>query len=112
MKTISLFLLALSGRYSITAHHDGCNLTRSSAVAKIHHNCGCTVRGQYNVALSQATCALWGSSQVHTHFDGYSCIDKGLGRGIDGQPWENTCKQAWDVNFGGNPNDVYGRCWH
>ncbi|KAL6362869.1 hypothetical protein FSOLCH5_007957 [Fusarium solani] len=96
MKVTALVLLALGG----------------SAMAAKHHNCGCNVRGQYNVALSQATCALWGSTQIHTHFDGYSCIDKGTGRGIDGQPWENTCKQAWDVNFGGNPNDVLGNCWH
>ncbi|KAF4987066.1 hypothetical protein FDECE_15620 [Fusarium decemcellulare] len=92
MKVIALVLLALTG----------------SSLAGKHHNCGCNVRGQYNVALSQATCALWGSSQIHTHFDGYSCIDKGSGRGIDGQPWENTCKQAWDINFGGNKDDVLG----
>ncbi|RKL19169.1 hypothetical protein BFJ68_g3444 [Fusarium oxysporum] len=62
--------------------------------------------------LAQAACALWGSNQPHTHWDGYSCVDKGTGRGIDGAPWETTCKQAWDINFGGNKNDAWGKCWH
>ncbi|KAH7007068.1 hypothetical protein EDB80DRAFT_842266 [Ilyonectria destructans] len=84
----------------------------STATAKIHHNCGCNVRGKYHVELSRAACALWGATQPHTWFDGYSCIDKGIGRGIDGQPFENTCQEAWDVNFGGNRNDVRGNCWH
>ncbi|KAF4456850.1 hypothetical protein F53441_1061 [Fusarium austroafricanum] len=83
-----------------------------TAMAGIHHNCGCTSHGNYDVELSKATCALWASNQPNTHFDGYSCVDKGNGRGIDGQPWENTCKQAWDVNFGGNKQDAWGKCWH
>ncbi|THX52667.1 hypothetical protein D6D06_06603 [Aureobasidium pullulans] len=82
------------------------------AIAGKHHNCGCNVRGAYSEELSQATCALWGATQIHTHFDGHSCVDKGIGRGIDGQPWENTCRQAWQINFGGDPNDVEGHCWH
>ncbi|KAH6886922.1 hypothetical protein B0T10DRAFT_607753 [Thelonectria olida] len=96
MKVLSLVVLALSG----------------SAFARKHHNCGCNVRGNYNVELSRAACALWGATQINTHFDGYSCIDKGIGRGIDGEPFELTCKEAWDVSFGGNRNDVLGNCWH
>ncbi|EMT71911.1 hypothetical protein FOC4_g10003754 [Fusarium odoratissimum] len=78
-----------------------------AAMAGIHHNCGCTVRGSYRQDLAQAACALWGSNQPHTHWDGYSCVDKGYGRGIDGAPWETTCKQAWDINFGGNKDDAW-----
>ncbi|KAF5679872.1 hypothetical protein FDENT_8586 [Fusarium denticulatum] len=83
-----------------------------AAMAGIHHNCGCTVRGSYRQDLGQAACALWGSNQPNTHWDGYSCVDKGRGRGIDGSPWETTCKQAWDINFGGNKDDAWGKCWH
>ncbi|KAF4502608.1 hypothetical protein FAGAP_1194 [Fusarium agapanthi] len=83
-----------------------------AAMADIHHNCGCTVRGTYNQGLSQATCALWGSTQPNTHWDGYSCVDKGNGRGIDGDPWEATCKQAWNINYGGKKDDAWGKCWH
>ncbi|EXM17883.1 hypothetical protein V3481_006191 [Fusarium oxysporum f. sp. vasinfectum] len=43
-----------------------------AAMAGIHHNCGCTVRGSYRQDLAQAACALWGSNQPHTHWDGYS----------------------------------------
>ncbi|KAF4449016.1 hypothetical protein F53441_7666 [Fusarium austroafricanum] len=82
------------------------------AMADIHHNCGCTAHGSYNVELSQAACASWASNQPNTDWDGYSCVDKGRGRGIDGAPWETTCKNAWDINFGGNKNDAWGKCWH
>lgn len=44
------------------------SLISLSALAAKHHNCGCNVRGNYNVELSKAACALWGATQVNTHF--------------------------------------------
>ncbi|KAH0293861.1 hypothetical protein M436DRAFT_71632 [Aureobasidium namibiae CBS 147.97] len=81
-------------------------------LADFHHNCGCDIRGSYRVDVSQATCQLWSTNQPNCHFDGYSCVDKGIGRGIDGAPWEKTCKEAWQIDFGGNPDDAKGHCWH
>lgn len=73
-------VLALFGTLYVSCSHTvhGVNhgntlITNSnSAIAGKHHNCGCNVRGAYSEELSQATCALWGATQIHTHFDGHS----------------------------------------
>ncbi|KAI0570260.1 hypothetical protein Alg215_11162 [Pyrenophora tritici-repentis] len=104
-----------------------------SVTARIYHNCGCKTNGEYNVELSKDTCTNWAlSGEPHTHFDGYSvspedysfpttydftnhglqCIDKGSGRGIDGNPWETHCKDVWEVAHAGNRGSAVGWCWH
>ncbi|CAA9959828.1 hypothetical protein PTMSG1_03236 [Pyrenophora teres f. maculata] len=84
-----------------------------SVTAKSYHNCGCKVRGNYDQQLSKDTCIQWAlSAQPNTHFDGYSCVDKGIGRGIDGNPWEATCKRQWGIGNAGDEDAAVGWCWH
>jgi hypothetical protein len=40
------------------------------------------------------------------------CADTHKHGGIDGQPWENTCKQEWQYAYGGNPDAITGRCYN
>ncbi|USP74698.1 hypothetical protein yc1106_01972 [Curvularia clavata] len=84
-----------------------------SVTASKHHNCGCTIRGKYDTTLSGSACALWKSiGNPNTHFDGYSCVDPGSGRGIDGEPWEINCQNEYSIANGGVPDDARGYCWH
>ncbi|CAE7023291.1 hypothetical protein PTNB73_02241 [Pyrenophora teres f. teres] len=83
-----------------------------SVTAKSYHNCGCKIGGNYDQELTEETCIQWGLTQPHTHFDGYSCVDKGIGRGIDGNPWETYCKSQWSVGHKGQVDAVAGWCWN
>ncbi|KAG6006072.1 hypothetical protein E4U54_000241 [Claviceps lovelessii] len=78
----------------------------TAALADSHHNCGCSIRGNYDQLLSEFACATWGSHYQPNH------SRWGIGRGIDGTGFEIACRQNWGAAYGGNIDDVKGRCWH
>ncbi|KAG6212220.1 hypothetical protein E4U35_008174 [Claviceps purpurea] len=83
----------------------------TAVLANKHWYCGCAVSGKYKPDLSEFACADWATLFPNTHFDGNSCVDKGIGRGIEGDVWEKVCARNWGPAYGGKKEDVRGNCW-
>ncbi|KAG5920803.1 hypothetical protein E4U42_006062 [Claviceps africana] len=83
----------------------------TAAVA--HHKCICTRFGEHDKDLTDFGCKQWISQWTshHGHFDGYSCVNPGLGRGIDSDNFTLACKKMDDpLNEGWAPA-VDSYCW-
>ncbi|KAG6178680.1 hypothetical protein E4U34_004052 [Claviceps purpurea] len=84
----------------------------AAVLAKDHGNCGCAVDGNYRQDVTEYACKFWVTAFPNSHWDGYSCVDKGASRGIDGTAFEAFCKMQYKDVFGGLESKVKGRCWH
>ncbi|KAG6022958.1 hypothetical protein E4U40_004223 [Claviceps sp. LM458 group G5] len=83
----------------------------AAVLAKDHGNCGCAVGGTYRQDVTEYACKFWVTAFPNSHWDGYSCVDKGTYRGIDGTAFESFCKMQYRDVFGGLEEKVKGRCW-
>ncbi|KAF2671199.1 hypothetical protein BT63DRAFT_423418 [Microthyrium microscopicum] len=86
-------------------------LIAMGALADKHKYCACDVDGKHNEKLSHDTCTRWGQTLPNTEWRGdkHACHDYKSGGGIDGLPWENTCKKVYQ-DQGRNPGAVRGKC--